>query len=410
MKANGSRIEEKPISLHHPLHSLLSWFIQFGKHNSSIELKALIKRSPKNNYDYSPEEFVAFLFDYPMRTLAFLSQIRTGLWVRNGVSIRSQMYYYRDATLRDQAFDRDVFMTQTALVTLDPQHAFLRLVDIWGIDTFKNNKTFDEVQKIYILEDFLHYLITFITERRQLLGLSDEEAKRKHIYREIIQCLAFKPQSYSDICNIIPEFLTSDEQFEGILENLCTFKSPTGIRDSGLYQLKPEYFKYFDTKYLHFSSTKFMTPKSWFESELLKRKIPEESVVIEPYLEAIGNPLFVNIAAFTRTKAFTGFVYDLLIFIVNTDKEVDSTLSLLLYLCHAAALEDLSIPASGSTSFVHVMSTSFTDNPGNDELYKDVVSLLFHISQASKFKQFKATIQRILELCMKRTHLKLKLL
>lgn len=400
LKANGSRIEQKPVSLHHPLHSLLSWFIQFGKHNSSIELKQLLlNAAPKNNYDYSPEEFVAFLFDYPMRTLAFLSQIRTGLWVRNGVSIRSQMYYYRDATLRDQAFDRDVFMTQTALVTLDPQHAFLRFVDIWGIDTFKNNKTFDEVQKIYILEDFLHYLITFITERRQLLGLSDEEAKRKHISREIIQCLAFKPQSYSDICNIIPEFLTSDEQFEVILENLCTFKSPTGIRDSGLYQLKPEYFKYFDTKYLHFSSTKIYDAEKLVRERIVKKeKIPEESVVIEPYLEAIGNPLFVNIAAFTRTQAFAGFVYDLLMFIINTDKEVDSTLSLLLYLCHAAALDDLSIPASGSTSFVHVMSTSFTDNPGNDELYKDVVSLLFHISQSFKFKQFKTTIQRILEL------------
>lgn len=396
------RIEDNSISLHHPVHCLLSWFIQFGKLKSPADLrKLLIDAAPKDNYSYTPEQFVCTLFDYPMRTLAFLSQIRTGLWVRNGISVRSQMHYYRDITLRDQAFDRDVFMSQTAFVTLDPQDAFLRFVDTWGIDTFKNNDKFDENQKIYIIEDFLHYLIVFITERRQLLGLSDEEAKRKHIFKEIIQCLAFESQSYSDICNVVPDFLTSDEQFEVVLEELCTFKRPVGIRDTGMYQLKPEYYKYFDTKYLHFSSSKIYDAEKLIKERIAKKeKISEEAVIIEPYLEPINNPFFQNIAAFTRTKAFASFVFEILSLTVNAEKEkeIDSVFSLLLYLCHAAALDDLSRPQTDSQSFAQALISGFKPKTSPTDGYSDVISLLFYLSQTAHFKPFKATIQKVLEL------------
>lgn len=401
------RVEDDPVSLHHPLHALLSWLIQYGGLESSEDLKKLLIVPTSHYLKYSSDDQLAILFDYPIRVLVLLSQIRIGLWVRNGLSVRSQMSYYRDITLRDHAFSRDIFMVQTALVTLDPQEAMLRLMHRWGLLQLESNQAFDENQRIYTIEDFLHYLIVFIVERRQLMGLSVQESKKKYIFKEIIQCLAFGPLSFSEICSTIPDSLTSDEMFETILSDICNFKPPVGIRDTGRYELKIEYMKFFDTRYLFFSPSRMYDAENVMKQHLQKQsKKTDEFVVIEPYIEPISSGIFINIGGFTRTPAFASFVYSLLIFVLNeddeNDKEIDVVMSLLLHLCHVAALDDLNISGPQSNTFAAVLCADY-DSPSTSfekELAgkPNVAALLFHISRQPQFKSFKATIHRILEL------------
>lgn len=408
------KVEDGKVSLHHPLHAFLSWIVQYGKIETAEQLRSLMLPPAEYTDRYkhdSQEEILSLVFDFHVRVLILLSQIKIGLWVRNGLSIRNQMNYYRDITLRDPAFSRDIFMVQTSLVVLDPNLVMFRLMDRWGILDWQTNPAFDDHQRLYIVEDFIHYLIVFISERRQLMGLSVKECKRKYIVKEIIQCLAFKPMSFSEICDVVPDLLTTDELFEIVLSELTTFKAPVGIRDNGLYELKPEYMAQFDTRYLHFSSPKMGEAETVLKTFIHKRtKQPMEDIVMEPMLEPITSGPFVNIGAFTRTPAFASFMYDLLAFIVKDtekDREGDVILSLVLSLLHVAALDDLNVNSPREATFAAVMckdlhieqpgilSLLTCSNPGSKS---SVLLLLYSISCDPAFHASKALITRIIEI------------
>lgn len=409
------KVEEGRVSLHHPLHAFLSWMIQFGKIESAEQLRHLMLPPVEytSRYDHpAEEEILSLLFDYHVRVLILLSQIKIGLWVRNGLSIRNQMNYYRDITLRDPAFSRDIFMVQTSLVVLDPNLVMYRLMDRWGLLDWQTNPAFDDQQRLYMVEDFIHYLIIFISERRQLLGLSVKECKRKYIVKEIIQCLAFKPMSFSEICDVVPDLLTTDEMFEIVLSELTTFKHPVGTRDSGLYELKPEYMTQFDTCYLHFSSPKMGEAETVYKNFIHKKtNQPLDEIVMEPVLEPIPSGPFVNIGAFSRTPAFASFIYDLLTYIAKDTEKVregDVILSLVLSLLHVAALDDLNVHSPREATFAATMCRDLhLEWPGIMGALSDrwvnrskssVILLLYSISRDQAFQSSKALISRIIEL------------
>lgn len=415
MNVISYRVEDGKVSLHHPLHAFLSWIIQYGKIETAAQLRELLM-PPALYTDRYPfdarEEILSLLFDYHVRVLILLSQIKIGLWVRNGLSIRNQMNYYRDITLRDPAYSRDIFMVQTSLVVLNPDLVMFRLLDRWGLQYWQTNPAFDDHQRYYMVEDFIHCLIVFITERRQLMGLSVKECKRKYIVKEIIQCLAFRSMSFSEICDVVPDLLTTDEMFEIVLSELTNFKPATGIRDSGLYELKPEYMGQFDTCYLHFSSPKMAEAETILKNFIHKKTgQPLDEIVMEPAIEPITSGPFVNIGAFTRTLGFASFIYDLLAFIVkDTDKdhEGDVIFSLVLSLLHVAAIDDLNVNSPRENTFAATMCKDLhIERPGimsafserwHDKSKSSVILQLHAISCDPAFKSSKARVTRIIEL------------
>lgn len=414
LNAISYKVEDGEVSLHHPLHAFLSWIIQYGHIETAEQLRSLMAPPEiylaRHDHD-AREEILSLLFDYHVRVLVLLSQIKIGLWVRNGLSIRNQMNYYRDITLRDPAFSRDIFMVQTSLAVLDPNLVMFRLMDRWGLLDWQTNPTFDDHQRLYMVEDFIHYLIVFISERRQLMGLSVKDCKRKYIVKEIIQCLAFKAMSFSEICDVVPDLLTTDEMFEIVLSELTTFKPPVTIRDSGLYELKPEYMSQFDTCYLHFSSSKMGEAETVLKTFVHKKTgQPLDEVVMEPMLEPFTSGPFANIGAFTRTPSFTSFIYDLLAFIVKDtekDREGDVILSLVLRLLHVAALDDLNVESPRDNTFVAVMCKDLhvewaglfgAIRDRSSRTKSSVVLLLYSISQDESFQTSKALITRIIEI------------
>jgi E3 ubiquitin-protein ligase UBR1 len=40
--------------------------------------------------EYTPEDHMIAAFDYPLRVCAWLAQMKAGMWVRNGMSLRHQ--------------------------------------------------------------------------------------------------------------------------------------------------------------------------------------------------------------------------------------------------------------------------------------------------------------------------------
>lgn len=89
-------IAHEPVSFHHPFHWLLSeLFENVSLLQDSVlnELGWLGGFKQMVNSAYQNTQFDMFLtaLEYPIRTVALLSQINSGLWVRNGFSIRNQV-------------------------------------------------------------------------------------------------------------------------------------------------------------------------------------------------------------------------------------------------------------------------------------------------------------------------------
>lgn len=394
-------VEDGKVSLHHPIHVFLSYLIQFGKVDSAEDLRRLMLPSD-NSIHNSEDASLSLLFDFHYRVLVLLSQIKIGIWVRNGMSIRSQMNYYRDITLRDPAYCRDIFMVQVSLVTLNPSDTLTRILDRWGLMNWNSNSTYDLQKRIYMIEDLLHYLIVFITERRQLQGLSVKDCKKKYIIKEIIQCLAFKPMSFSEICNVVPDLLTTDEMFEIVLSELATFKRPLGVRDTGLYQLKPEYIEQFDTRYLHFSSPKMTEAETVMKNFIHnKTKKPMNQIVIEPCLEPIVSGPFVNIGAFTRNGVFIYFILNVLNFAsdeLQKEGDVDGILGLVFSLLHTAVIDDLQINNPFQQTFSYMMCQPLKNFSEVNEASQSLAVLLVKFASLPIFNSYRASIIRIIHL------------
>jgi E3 ubiquitin-protein ligase UBR1 len=399
--------EESAISFHHPVHVYLSWLIQSTKFNSSEDLRSSLIASEKERSEiflnFDEETTLAVLLDHPLRVLGLLSQIQVGSWVRNGYSIRSQLHHYKEITLRDSAFSRDVFCAQTSLVVREPESAFMTLLSRWSLASWESAKElFDESQIMYMVEEFLHHLISFIMERTHLMGLSDTECKKRYITKEIIQCLGMHNMAFSEMCKHIPDTLTSDEMFEGILKTVANFKPPQQIRDVGMYELKPEYYHQFDTHYIHFNSAKIEEAETTIKTKIHKlHGKPIKEIVHEPPLQPLTSGPFIRIAQFTRTQSFARFCYDLLRLILNKETRslYENNLGNLLHLFHIAIIDNLeSDYESDLPLFVDQMCQVPLPDGSDDLQGHCILSILCEILKIDGFSERHARIKRIIQL------------
>ncbi|CAN6628113.1 hypothetical protein TRVA0_011S02454 [Trichomonascus vanleenenianus] len=402
---------KSPLSLHHPLHVFLSWIIEFGRFENAQQLRQafvseeLMHQFPGQTY----EQVLLATLDHPIRVMCVLSQIQVGYWVRNGFSMRSQLVHYRELTLRDSAFRRDLLMVQTAMVVLDPATVVLTLLDRWRLldgiahSAGKEENLDDSAQRMYYVEELLHYLIGILMERTQLMGLSDKEVTRRYLKKEIVQALTFKNLTFSDLCSGIPDHLTSDVMFEDVVNELADFKPPVGVRDYGMYQLKKEYYDLFDPHYIHFSSTKIEEAEGIVRARVSKETGKDPlTIVIEPPLEKIPSGPFTNLSGFTRTIPFVKLVYDLFSSAVakHTEAQHETIFAQVLQLLHIAALDDLNLEfESPERTLVNIMCRELFVLPKSfGEGSASVVFLLYKVAGIDEFQPFHAKIVRVLEL------------
>lgn len=431
-----NKVEESLISLHHPVHAFISHIIERGRFMSSDQLRSALYScfttggSETEGFDY--DKALLALFDHPLRVIVLMAQIQSGIWVRNGMSVRSQMIHYRDVTLREYAYRRDLFMVQTMLVALDPATAFMAIRDRWNLngdminnpeeekkkkkeqeededEDDKTDNSIDISKKLYVIEEFLHFLIGILMERCQLVNLPEEELKKKYMKREIIQCLAFNSLPYSEIGRYVPDGLFNSAEFEDVVGEVANYHPPRGLNDYGKYTLKPQFLEQFDTHYIHFSSTRTEEAQESYR-KYFQQGDDKKVIVDEPPVEKIESSAFKNLSKFTRTIPFIKMVYDVLNILSNEFSEThhDNIMGNLLQLLHVAALEDVNCDKQQDDEDAHVNTATFGNlmcrelfnRPEDDgDTPCSVVSLLCDLVNNEKVKpEVNAKILRILSL------------
>ena len=398
-------VDKEPISFHHALHYTLSWLIDGAKSMVPQDVQSLLNFSARELQEATPypqykssvpelqsESYLMALFDFPIRVCAWLSQMKAGMWVRNGLSLRHQMSTYRGVAQRDQAHTRDIFLIQTAMVICNPSRILMTIIGRYGMEDwmsgqFINRHGFEDAQLLDLAEDFIHLLIVLLIERTSLQPVEEEPFPQAlAIRRDIIHILCFKPLSFSDLCNRLADKVQELDEFQDILEEMTNFRPPEGLSDTGTFELKQEFLSEIDPYILHYSKNQRDEAETVYRNWVSKKTgKPASDVVLEPRLRNIKSGLFKDLAVFTRTSIFTQIAANSLKWALAAHKHsisipatrVEAYLQVVLHLILAAVLEDFGDDDMGppsDKSFIYYLL--FASPSESDSIFMSLQSVL----------------------------------
>ena len=423
-------VANEPMSFHHPLHYILSWLLEFAN-GSSEGLLALFEAAKKITYslqDVVPpshrildswEDSLIAMYDYPIRVCAWLAQMKAGLWVRNGLSLRHQMYQYISVSYRDVGHHRDLILVQTALVTCDPARILASIIDRYGLDGWMRGgtdlgylKDYEESQVLEIVEDLISLLITLLSDRDALITLEqDPHPQINAIRKSVTHTLCFKPLTFSDLTARLTERIQDQEQFQEVLNQLTTFKPPEGLHDSGLFELRPEYLSEIDPYNPHFSKNQRDEAETLYKNYMSKQTgKPADEIVLEPSLRPIQDGAYRRLMDVTREPLFAHVILMCLCYVQWPRPEhnpvpftrLESFLHVVLQLALIATVED---PVnSGNTLAGQAARKSFVCNMLNlgtkipdGRPYPTSIPVLHKICKMDQFASCRPKIRHLLK-------------
>lgn len=425
-------VMSEPMSFYHPLHYTLSWLIDRAKAMSSEEVRQLLLFTHQQLTEaptpvkavipkFAPEDNLLALFDFPIRVCAWLAQMRAGLWVRNGMTLRHQMSTYRNVPRKDLGYQRDIFLVQVALVVCSPATILATLmtrfkVDDWGrgrIYDSPRDDGIDQQQRFDLAEDFVHLLIILLSERTHLRPLAEDPNPSLTVARrDIIHALCAKPLSHSELTNKLSEKISDSIEFGDLLDEMTIYRPPEGLNDSGTFALKDEYFAEIEPYLSQFNRNQREEADLVYRKHVASKtgKDPSE-VVYEPKLVPIQTGLFRDLAAFTRTTLFTQMIFYFLHFATDRSSQLAPTLPItkveqflqfVLHLVLLAVLEDHSeenkvittgLNTSEENSFCSaLLSVGSTDIPEKTT----IAQVLRQIAEMEAFKACEPKVHAIL--------------
>lgn len=413
-------VEKGYISFHHALHYTLSWLLECGRDVSSGLMRDILLESASsaNNgciHDsrLSAEDLLLVMFDYPLRVCAWLAQMKAGMWVRNGLSLRHQMSQYRGVSSRDFAYYRDIFLLQTAMVTCDPSRVLASIADRFGmVDWMSRNYVprpgYEDSQIIDVAEDFVHLLVILLTDRNSLTAIDDDiNLTRENMMREIAHVLCFKALSFTDLSTKLSDKLADSDMFQDILDEVANFRAPEGLNDTGTFELKSEFIGLIDPYSAHYNKNQRDEAENIYREWVAKKTGKKASdVVFEPKLQHISSGMFSDLPRFTKTPLFAQIVHHCLDYIVSFKyrtpnipaTRIETFLHMVLHLILTATLEDNTdefhgTPEASAESFIsHSLTKSRLTQVGN----VTIIGLLEKVSSMGEFESSSAKIRHIL--------------
>ncbi|TFY79159.1 hypothetical protein EWM64_g4852 [Hericium alpestre] len=296
------------VSFHHSLQWLLA---ELFKHIDILSERSLSELGLRSIRDIllrnASEKAVLTIIDFPLRTLAMIAQIRTGLWVRNGFAIRGQLLHYRDYMLRELCYDQDLYILQTSLIILDPNLLFVSILDRFQLLGFFSgaisHPVYEGSQLTSMVEELLYVVITILSETANASKASIPESVR----RELVHALAVGPCTFTDLVKRVAERLVEDSCFERVLKEVANFRPPESTADIGLYELKSEVYGEVNPFFYHYTRNKREEVETILLNHMKKNGMTDPVIVPQP-LKILGGP-FVNLSAAFESEVLLQIIF-----------------------------------------------------------------------------------------------------
>ncbi|KAI9727261.1 MAG: hypothetical protein M1828_006880 [Chrysothrix sp. TS-e1954] len=427
------KVSSQPISTHNVLHYNLSWLIEYSKGMDPSQLRHLLSfeyeelrleqrgndqhttpalniSTPQSrqtaNLEPKPVWCMLSLFDMPLRVCVWLSQIRAGMWVRNGQSVRQQMAAYRSVSHRDTSAQRDIFMLQVASVVLPHQEFLANMIERFEMSKWvqgeehKINNGWEDGQMIDVFEDFLHLLIVILSDRSLLIPLEDEPDQGiQNVKQDIAHVLCFKPLSHSALSDRVSANLLENP---GILRECANYRAPEGLQDNGTFELKDECFDQVDPFNSYYNKNQREDAESIWRSRMAKRTGAKvEDVVYEPRLKQIKSGLFASLGNISQCFLFAQIIQASLDVALNMNRpsipksRIDALLPVLLHVTLIAIAEDRQNQTIDQErpSFCKVALT----NPRRATIFRLLMTLLSGEEHDAAKPRMRLIVQRLQE-------------
>ncbi|KAG5643045.1 hypothetical protein DXG03_001623 [Asterophora parasitica] len=378
------------VSFHHSLHWLLA---ELFKHINLLTEESLAEVGLTSIRDVllqtANDRAILTVIDFPLRVLAMIAQIRTGLWVRNGFAIRGQLLHYRDYMLRELCYDQDLFVLQVALVATDPSTIIVTTLDRFGLLGYFGGEVlrfaYEGPQLSSMVEELLYVLITILTETANPSKMPINDTIR----REIIHALAMGPCSYTDLVKRVAERLVEDVSFEKVLDEVAHFKSPETATESGVYELKDENYEDVNPFFYHYTRNKREEVETILRNRLKKKTGVADPVLVPKPFSVASGPFARIPAAFESEALLQVMFYSIYNILTITDTEAspppsaEAILDQALHLVMVALVERAEFFASMAAS------STFQDR-------QTLLDILCTLEHHEKYPGYKSKIHWIL--------------
>ncbi|KAI5118525.1 hypothetical protein M0805_007693 [Coniferiporia weirii] len=378
------------VSFHHSLHWLLAELL---KHTGLLSDEALRPHGFDNIRDVIKARAavpgVLTIIDFPLRVLAMIAQIRTGLWVRNGFMIRGQLLHYRDFMLRELCYDQDLFVLQSAFVMLDdPDITLISIIDRFQLTDWFNGAisavVYEGPHLYSMVEEVLYIFITILSENAS----ASQTNLRMAVRREIIHALAVGACPYTDLVKRVSERLVDDVCFDHILREVTNFRAPDSTMDTGIYELRDECFDEVNPFFYHYTRNKREEVESILKTRLKKKSGMADPVIVPKSLGITSGPYQVLTTVFDSTVLLQVMFYCISNILAETiDKPPPSSEAILDQTLH---LVMLGIIERGQVFAELVAVQRFADQKG-------LIDILCNLEQHPIHKAYKTRVDWILQ-------------
>ncbi len=397
------------VSFIHPLHSTLAWIMETDQSlNSPTMMGRVMQLINDITFKQVPSahdgDGVKGLFDIPLRTLVWMSQIKVGLWVRNGLSVRTQMNIYKYSGIRECGFMKDLFLTQVLCSYLSPEEGMSTLLRRWGLLEWSEMRyelcKYGPQHTNEMVEEFLLFMINLLTEDFHLKKRFAVETLDMVIARELIHTLCFKPLNYSKMISLIPEHICAEKRFFIIFEKFTEEipdknHSSTQMQELKTYKLKDKYFSLVDPFYVYYSANRredcVKVLKERIRKKIFKekqKKVSISEIVLPPKHVDWSTSPYSALPKICCSRSFLQFIGACLQYCTHKSDNNDTSMSgkesifsLLLHLLHIAVDQE--------------QLTNF----GSEYLYHtNIPRLLFSLLMNSRYCSFAPKIRAILHI------------
>ncbi|CAH8371211.1 unnamed protein product [Eruca vesicaria subsp. sativa] len=263
-------VSSQPISVHLPLHRLLSLLIQkaldrcYGESalHHGVNVSHEIPQADFFSYvigDFHPYGFSALVMEHVLRLRVFCAQVIAGMWKKNGDSALVSCEWYRSVRWSEQGLELDLFLLQCC-GALAPADSYVnKLLDRFGLSSYLSlNPDMTNEYEAVLVQEMLALLIQILQERR-FCGLSTAESLR----REIIFKLATGDFTHSQLVKSLPRDLSKSDELQGVLDNVSVYCNPSGM-NQGKYSLRPSCWKELDLYHPRWHSRELQSAEERF--------------------------------------------------------------------------------------------------------------------------------------------------
>ncbi|VFQ88675.1 unnamed protein product [Cuscuta campestris] len=239
-------VSKQDISVHIPLHRLLSKIIQRALRICFGESAVSSFPTDQQFFGYilggcHPHGFSVFAMEHPLRIRVFGAQVHAGIWRKNGDAAILSYEWYRSDRWSEQSLELDLFMLQCC-ASLAPADLFIkRVLERFELSeylqlNFEHSSDYEST----LVREMLILIIQIVKERR-FCGLTNTEC----LQRDLIYRLSTGDAPRSQLVKSLPRDLSKIDKLQEVLDSIAVYSNPS-TTNQGMYKLRLPYWKELD--------------------------------------------------------------------------------------------------------------------------------------------------------------------